>query len=176
MARLGDRSAPSAVDAFSAAASPRQQSVQLASNGSCTSCHGGEPPPPMPPLPRISLPSLPPLSPLPPLLPPGAWGTLLPPPLGGLVAAGRLAGILSGSQKSEYRRSGGRPPPPSGASGDPYEWSSKPECTEQYNSDLAVCRSDHAPPGCFSRTNERLANCNQGKIDFPPLWEWPPRS
>jgi hypothetical protein len=169
MAGLGDRAAMPAAKAFGAAGPSRQRNVQFATGGACTTCHGSEPPPP---LPDISLPRSPPVPPLPPF---GAGGTLLPPPLGGLAAAGWLAGILSGPQTSEYRRSG-RPPPPSGASGDPYEWSGKAECTAQHNEDLAVCRSKDAPPGCYKTANERLANCNQGKLDFPPLWGWPPRS
>ena len=169
MAGLGDGSAQFPDEASGAAAPPRQRNVQLASNGVCTTCHGGEPPPPPP---DISLPPSPPVPPLPSF---GAGGTLLPGPLGGLAAAGWLAGILSGPQKSEYRRSGA-PPPPSGASGDPYRWSSKPECTEQYDNDIAVCQSDRRPADCWSKANARLANCNQGKLDFPPLWGWPPRS
>lgn len=170
MAGLGDPGAAPAYDATGLAATPRGQAVQLARNDVCTSCHAAAPPPPLPDI------SLPDPAPLPPLPPPGGWGSLLPPPLGGLATAGWLADILSGPQTSEYRRSGRRPPPPSGGSGDPHEWSDKPECTAQHNSDLAVCRSEDRPPECWKRANERLANCNQGKLDFPPLWGWPPRS
>ena len=171
MAGLDDGGVAPVLQAAGLSRPTRQQAMQLASNGACASCHTGAPPPPAPTI------SLPELQPLPPLRPPGGWASLLPPPLGGLAAAGQIAGVLPGPLTSEYRRSGrGRPPPPAGGNGDPYEWSRKPECTAQHNSDLAVCRSDHKPPECFKRANERLANCNQGKLDFPPLWGWPPRS
>ena len=168
MAGLGDHGALPAFQNTGLAVSSGRQAMQLASHGACANCHAAAPPPP-----SVSHPEL---KPLPPLPAPGGWTSLLPPPLGGLAAAGWLADVLSGPQTSEYRRSGGRQPPPSGGNGDPNEWSSKPECTAQYNSDLAVCRSEDRPSDCWSRANERLATCNQGKVDFPPLRGWPPRS
>lgn len=163
MAGLGDGGGPPVLQAVGLGGPPRRQAMQLASNGACASCHTSAPPPPSP-MPNVSLPEL---EPLPPLLPPGGWTSLLPPPLGGLVTAGRLAGILSGA--SEYRRSGSSPQSSRGPR--------RPkQCDVQHDLDEEICDSlPFDPPErrerCWRSQKERDAYCikSRGEVGWPRL-------
>lgn len=164
-----ESTASGAFDPYESAASGAQQNPKLASNeASCPSCHGraSSPPPPPVAIPPPDMPTWP--------TPPGMDWSLLPPPLSGIGATGWLAGILSGPQKSEYRRSGRSPPPP-GAGDRPDEWSDDPECNRQFQRDRQICQSietKSAKGACWASQMERLRNCNKGRPDFPPLLGW----
>lgn len=141
-----------------------------ASDSNCADCHLATPPQPPPP---VSLPNFD-IVPerwkvLPPLLGAGRWMGGLPPPLGSLVAAGRIAGALAGPQVSALTPP--RDPPKMPPDGDPYKWSSRPECTMQHERDIDICNR-LKPPNCWSQAAVRLGNCNKGRLDFPPLLGW----
>jgi hypothetical protein len=147
-------------------ASDPAAAVQLAYNdATCPTCHFAPPPPSPPPtLPPLHLPET-----IQQFLAAPMGVDLRPAPLAGLATAAQIAGALAGPQVSNLTPP--RDPPRMPQSGNPYEWSSRPECSMQYESDLGICRRLKAP-GCYSMANERLGNCNKGRLDFPPLLGW----
>jgi hypothetical protein len=46
-------------------------------------------------------------------------------------------------------------------------WSDNPECSEQYEEDLIICRQAKSR-ACYAQAMERLAACNAGR-PIPPL-------
>lgn len=174
LASAGDVDWAPAVRAMSPAAGGVGGSpVKLAYNDAvCPTCHtSASPPSPPPTLPPLKIPDswrqLPPL-------PDPMWPAGLPPPLSGLVTAGQIADMLSGPQVSAYSRSKDPPVPP-GSGERPDEWSKIPRCNEQFRQDREICRSLPDPRQrefCWRHQNQRLANCNEGKLDFPPLLGW----
>jgi hypothetical protein len=61
-----------------------------------------------------------------------------------------------------------------GASPSRPEWSDKPQCNRQFETDRTVCQKAKSPE-CWERSNVRLGVCNStGKVGTPPLRFGPP--
>jgi hypothetical protein len=153
--------------------------VQLAFNGTtCTRCHGSAPPlPPAPAAPSLDL---------------GDIGSrfewirdaavpgLLPPPLGALVTAGRIAGALAGPQVSQFVPPRDPPLPPGAGAAGRNEPNVPKGCTVQANLDEERCNELPLPTSkassnrrrlCWKSMNARYAHCitSGGEVGYPPL-------
>jgi hypothetical protein len=94
---------------------------------------------------------------------------LLPPPLGTLVEAARIAGITAEARRHSRPRQ--TAPSRRRVGGDDGTWSDIPECDEQYENDSAICRRRKSS-SCWQAAATRLDNCRRGKLDHPPLLGW----